>query len=97
MVRKQPQQENLRFGNKLTVRYPDNMNAVKDSVGMSPKQSLRRRFHELGFSHESLQSILNKDLQLYSYKIKIKDKLTPADMEKNVSVINHYINGLYLF
>ena len=36
-----------------------------------------------------------KDIQLYSYRIQIKHKLTPADIEFLVSVINHYhINRL---
>ena len=32
--------EHPRSGKKLTARYPDNVDAVKDSVGRSPKKSL---------------------------------------------------------
>ena len=46
------------------------------------KKSPRIRSQELGLSHESLQIILKKDLQLYPYRILIKHKLTQADMEK---------------
>ena len=64
----------------------------------SPKKSPRRRSQELSLSHASLQRILNKDLQLYPYRIQIKHKLTPTDMEFLVSVTSHYpIYELHLF
>ena len=42
--------ENPRSARKLTARYPDNVDAVRDSVGSSPKKSLRRHSQEHGFS-----------------------------------------------
>ena len=112
-VSKQPQQEGQiwqevdckisyqcgsRSGMKLTARSPINVDPVKDSVGMSLKKSLQRHFQKLGLSRALLQRILKKDLQLYPYRIQIKHKLSPADMEFLVSVINLYcINGLHLF
>ena len=75
-----------------------NVDAVRDSVKRSPKKSPRRRSQELILSRTSLQRILKKDLQLYPYRIQIKNKLKLADMEILVSVINHYhINCLDLF
>ena len=57
--------ENPRSGRKLTARCPGNVDAVRDSVGRSPKDSLKRRSQELSLSPASLQRILKKDLQLY--------------------------------
>ena len=74
--------ENPRSGRKLTASCPDNVDAVRVSVGGSPKKSLQRHSQELGFSRTSFQRILKKDLPLYPYRIQIKHKFTPADMEK---------------
>ena len=52
--------ENPRFGRRSTVGFTDNLAAVRDSVGGSPKMC-----QELGISPESLQIILKTDLQLY--------------------------------
>ena len=71
---------------------------MRDSAARSSKKCFQRRSQELCLSHAPLQKILKKDLQLYSYRIQIKHKLTPGDKEFLFSVINHYhINGLYLF
>ena len=94
-VSKQSQQEGRK--SQLTARYPNNLDAVWDSVWRSQKKSPRRRWKEFGLLGASLQRILKKNLQLYPYRIKIKHKLTAADMKFLVSVINHYhINGLHL-
>ena len=42
--------ENFRSGRKPTARCPENVDAVRDSVGRSPKKSYRRRSKELGLS-----------------------------------------------
>ena len=42
--------ENLRSGRKLTTRCPDYVDKVRDSVGKSPKNSLRQRSQELSLS-----------------------------------------------
>ena len=59
--------ETSTYGRKLTARTPDNVNAVRDSVGRCPKKSIRRRSQELGLSRASVQRILIKDLHLYPY------------------------------
>ena len=46
--------ENPSSGRKLTARYPDDVDAVRDS-DRSPKKPLRRRSQELGLSRASLQ------------------------------------------
>ena len=90
--------ENPRSGKKLFTRCSDNVDTVRDSFGRSPKKSLRRRSQELGLLRASVQRILKKDFQQYPYRFQIERKLTQADMQFLVSVINHYhINGLHQF
>ena len=86
--------ETPRSGRKLTARSPDHVDAVRDSVGRSPKKSIRRRSQELGLSRASVQRIMVKDLQLYPYRIQIKHKLTPADMEKRVVMCQWFENKI---
>ena len=75
-----------RSGRKLTARSPENVDAVRDSVGWRPKKSLRRCSQELGPSRSSVHRILKNDLQLYPYRIQIKQTLTQNDMAKRVEM-----------
>ena len=86
--------ETPRSGRKLTARFPDNMDAMRDSVGRSQKKSIRRHSQELGLSRASVQRIMVKDLQLYPYRIQIKHKLTPADMEKRAVMCQWFENKI---
>ena len=69
-------------GRPKSARSQENIDAIRDSLGRSPRKSLRRHSQELGINRESIRRILVKDLQLYLYRIQIKHKLTQADMEK---------------
>ncbi|KAK7112966.1 hypothetical protein V1264_012336 [Littorina saxatilis] len=91
--------ETPKSGRKLTVRSPDSVNAVRDSVGRSPKKSIRRRSQELGISRSSVQRILIKDLHLYPYRIQIKHKLITQNIrairkEECVKVIDNFARRL---
>ena len=44
-------EENPRSGRKFNSKCPDNVDAVRDSVGRRPKKYLRRRPQEFGLSH----------------------------------------------
>ena len=66
-------------GRKTTSRTLGNIEALRTSVGRSPKKSIRRRSQELGISYASVQRIFNVDLRLYPYRIQIKYNLTPGD------------------
>ena len=70
----------------LTARSPENADAVRDSVGQNPKKSLWWCFQELGLSCSSIHKILKNDLQLYPYRIQIKQTLTQNDMAKRVEM-----------
>ena len=73
------------------------MDAVSDSVGRSTKSPSKTFPRTWSFTCNVVKN-LKKDLRLYPYRLQIKQKLTPADMEFLVLVINHYhINELYLF
>ena len=43
-------------------------------------------YQELGIDRESVRRILITDLHLYPYQIQIKQKLTPGDMRKRVTM-----------
>ena len=59
-------------GRKKSARTEENIAAVRNSVGRSPKKSVRRRSQELGMTRESLRRVLTSDLHLYAYKVQIK-------------------------
>ena len=69
-------------GRPKSSRAPHNVAAVRDSVARSPSKYVRRR--NLGINRESVRRILITDLQLYPYRIQIKQKLTPDDMKKRL-------------
>ena len=71
-------------GRPKSSRTPHNVAAVRDSVVRSPSKSVRRRSQELGINRESVRRILIADLNLYPYRIQIKQKLTLDDMRKRV-------------
>ena len=62
-------------GRRVSTRTERNIDAVRDSVGRNPKKSIRRRSQELGIPRESVRRVLKFDLNLYPYKIQIKQKL----------------------
>ena len=61
-------------GRRVSARTERNIDAVWDSVGRSPKKSIRRSSQELGIPRESVRHVLKFDLNLYPYKIQIKQK-----------------------
>ena len=71
-------------GRPKSSRTPHNIAAVRNSVVRSPSKSVRRRSQELGINRESMRRILIAGLNLYPYKIQIKQKLTLDDMRKRV-------------
>ena len=81
-------------GRKKSARTEENIAAVRNSVGRSPKTSVRRRSQELGMTRESLRRVLTFDLHLYAYKIQIKQQLTDADKEKRLTMCEWFYNVL---
>ena len=66
-------------GRPKSSRSQANIDAVRDSVGHSPRKSLRHHSQELAISRESIRRMLVQDLHLYPYRIQIKHKLTQRD------------------
>ena len=81
-------------GRPRSVRNQANIDNVSESVGRSPKKSLRRRGQELNISRSSLKVILVKDLNMYPYRIQIKQSLTNADMVKRTETCQWFADKL---
>lgn len=81
-------------GRKRTSRTQANIDAVRTSVGRSPKKSLRRRSQQLGIPRESLRRVLISDLHLYPYKIQIKQTLTDQDKAKRVEMCEWFSDAI---
>ena len=60
---------------------------LSEGVRKSPSEDVAKN---LVFHVNRCKNIFKKDLQLHRNKIQIKHKLTSADMEFLVIVINHY-------
>jgi len=73
-------------GRPKSSRTPHNVAAVRDSVVHSPSKSVRLRSQEIGINRESVRRILIADLNMYPYRIQIKQKLTSDDMRKRMIV-----------
>ena len=71
-------------GRPKSSRSPPNIAAVQDSVIRSPCKSVRRRSQELGINREAVRRILTTDLQLYPYRIQIKQQLSVEDTRKRM-------------
>jgi hypothetical protein len=66
----------------LSVRIPENIDAVQAAVVRSPRRSVRKIASSLGLGRRSVQRILY-NLQFHPYKLQIVQELKP-----NVSVLH---------
>lgn len=66
-------------GQTKTARTPDNIERVRAPVTRSPGRSARKHARELRMSHESLRTILQKDLKFHPYKMCVVQKLEERD------------------
>lgn len=62
-----------------TVRTPENIAAVAESVREAPSTSIHRRSQQLNISETSLRRILHKDLGMTPYKVQLVQELKPTD------------------
>ena len=60
-----------------TVRTPENIAAVAESVCEAPSTSSHRRSQQLNISKTSLRRILDKGLGLTPYKVQLIQELKP--------------------
>ena len=61
-----------------TVRTPENIGAVTESVCEAPSTSIHRRSQQSNISETSLRRILHNDLGITPYKVQVQD-LKPID------------------
>ena len=62
-----------------TVRTPENINAVVESVCEALSTSIHRCSKQLNISETSLRRILHKNLGIMPYKVLLIPKLKPID------------------
>ena len=79
-------------GRPRHARCDQNIQVLRDSVNVSPEESLRRRTQHvpLQISRESVRRILRYDLGLNPYTIAVKQKLTEDDMRKRVEMCQEF-------
>lgn len=71
-------------GRPRSVRTPENIETVRDSVLRSPNRSARRQSMALAISDSSLRRILHLDLNFHPYKIAMVQKLNERDFQSRV-------------
>ena len=81
-------------GRPKSSRSPQNIGTVRDSVVRSPSKCVHGRSQELGINREIVRRILIADLNLYPFRIQIKQKLTPDDMTKRVIMCQWFCNKI---
>ena len=81
-------------GRSVNARTERNIDVVRDSVGRSPKKSIRRHSQELGIPRESTRRVLKLDINLYPYRIQINQKLTQADIDKRVTMCEWFCDTI---
>ena len=62
-----------------TVRTPENIAAVAESVCEAPSTSIHRRSQQMNISETALRRILHKDLGMTPYKVQLVQELKPID------------------
>ena len=62
-----------------TVRTPENIAAVAESVCEAPSTSIHRCSQQMNISETSLSRILHKDLGMTPYKVQLVQELKPID------------------
>ena len=62
-----------------TMRSPENIAAVTESVCEASSTSIHRRSQQLNISETSLRRILHKDLDMMPYKVQLVQELKPID------------------
>ena len=62
-----------------TLRTPENIAAVAESVCNAPSISIHCRSQQLNISETSLRRIMHKDLGMTPYKVQLVQELKPID------------------
>jgi len=73
-------------GNKRTVRTPEKLAEVRQSVARSPCKSLSRRALTLGISKQMTHKCLKDDLKLFPYRITVHHLLGQDDISRRLQM-----------
>ena len=71
--------DTLKRKKSKTVRTPENIVAVAESVREAPSTSIHRLTQQLNISETSLRRILHKNLGMTPYKVQLVQTLKPID------------------
>ena len=71
--------DNIHHERRRTVRTPQTIAAVQESVEEDANVSVRHRAQQLHLCRSTLWTILQKDLGLHPYKIQLVQELKPND------------------
>ena len=80
-----------RGGSARTVRTPENVEAVRQAIGRSPRRSAKCHSIALGLSTRTVRRILHDDLHLHPYKMQIVQALNPGDYHRRVAFCEHML------
>ena len=70
-----------------TVRTPENIAAVAESVYEAPSTSIHRRSQQFNISETSLRRILHEDLGMKPYQVQLVQELKPIDYSMRFGII----------
>jgi hypothetical protein len=76
---------------KRSVRTPDNINTIRESIELDPERSVRRLAQSSSVSHTSTHRILRYDLFLFPYKIQVTHELLLQDRKKRVNFAKWFL------
>ena len=67
-----------------SIRTPENIKIVKESILRSPRRSVHRHSAALSLSVRSVRRILNSDLRFHPYKLMVAQELLERDHETRI-------------
>lgn len=78
----------INAGRPKSVRTPETIRRVSESIKENPRQSTRKRSQVLNVKRTTLRRILHRDLHLKAYKIQLTQELKPNDANCRLNFAN---------
>jgi hypothetical protein len=85
-----------RSGRQFSVRIPENILRVNNSVQENPERSLRKRCQALDLKKSSLSNIIRKDLGLRAYKMQKVHSMNEQDYARRLSMCQKFQDKIQL-
>ena len=83
-----------RNGLQRTIRTPENVERVRQSVLRSPRRSARKHAAAIGLSNTTVRRILHEDLHFHPYKLAVVQELTERDFVARQNACEMLIDNL---